>query len=166
MRLGSAAFVGLMVCAAPAVAFQNEPTGFRGLAWGTDITTVQTTMRLVEDDGATKYYLRSGDAQTMGGAKLKDLSYGFYKGKLKNVILQSAEYSDQALIDAFVAQFGEGSQPNQFMRDRIWRGVTATAGVDCNEIVHTCAGILTSTAMDAVEKADKANAAANAGKDF
>lgn len=158
--------IGLTIAAAPALAFQNEPTGFRGLQWGTDIATVKDSMSVVEDAGATKYYHRAGDALTLGGATLKEISYGFYKGKLEVVILETAAGSDQALLDAFSAQYGSGQKSNQFMRDIFWQGATASAGVTCNDIANTCNGIIKSVAIEAVENADKANAAATAGKDF
>jgi hypothetical protein len=156
----------VLATSAPAAAFQNEPTGFRGLLWGADFASVAAQMRLTEDDGGMKFYSRAGDPLKIGAADLKEISYGFYKGQLSEVIASSERDSDEQLIEAFTAQFGKGQKPNQFMRDLIWQGSAADAGIVCNDIEHTCAGVLNSVAMKTRQQADKAAAAAGAGKDF
>lgn len=42
-----------------------EPDGFRGIKWGTDISTLRG-LELVEDDGLDKFYKNKEDKMTLG----------------------------------------------------------------------------------------------------
>ncbi len=43
----------------------SEPDGFRGIKWGTDISTLKG-MKLIKDDGPEKYYQKKDDNMTIG----------------------------------------------------------------------------------------------------
>src|SRR5215469_4136473 len=60
-------------------AFQNERTGFRGIAWGTPLSTVQNQLRPVgaTPAGQDQAYVRIGDNMTIGGAMLEKSSTNF-----------------------------------------------------------------------------------------
>ena len=64
-------------------AFQNEPTGFRGIAWGTPLSSVQNQMRAVAATpaGQDQAYVRIGDNMTIGGAMLEEILYKFHDGQ-------------------------------------------------------------------------------------
>jgi len=61
----------------PAFAFQNEPDGFRGIKWGTNISELPD-MSLSEDYGNSKFYLRKGEKLKIGDADIDRIGYGFY----------------------------------------------------------------------------------------
>ena len=62
-----------------AIAFQNEPTGFRGIAWGTPLSAVQSQMRPLgaTPAGQDQAYVRIRDNMTIGGAMLEKILYKF-----------------------------------------------------------------------------------------
>lgn len=66
----------------------DEKNGFRDLTFGAAIEGIEG-MKLIEDGGANKYYSRSEDELSLGGAELTGITYGFYKGKLASVILEA-----------------------------------------------------------------------------
>jgi hypothetical protein len=60
------------------VAYLDFKNGFRDLKFGDPPTE---NMVIVEDAGESKYYRRTGDDLTIGGARLSSLDYGFYKNR-------------------------------------------------------------------------------------
>jgi hypothetical protein len=158
----------LMLAAAPAAhAFQNEPTGFRGISWGTPLSSVPG-MTPVASDGSAGFYQRDGDAMMIGAAHLKDINYRFYRRQFAGVLLRTPESSadEDAIIAAFSAQFGQGNRPNQFMKQYLWNGSVATVFLDCNVITHACTGAMLSNELKKLEDADKAAVARKGAKDF
>jgi hypothetical protein len=99
---------------ASAVAFQNEPTGFRGIAWGTPFTTVQNQMR------PSGYgYLRAADDPKFGDAALDKITYFFRDGAFDGVVLvtKSNWVDGGMLLLALRSSFGpptEGKDDTHF----------------------------------------------------
>ena len=58
-------------------AFQNEPDGFRGIKWETDIKYLPD-MVLDEDGGDSKPYQRNGDTLNIGDAAVESCSYIYF----------------------------------------------------------------------------------------
>src|SRR5215470_18046663 len=94
-----------------AVAFQNEPTGFRGIAWGTPLSSVQNQLRPVGATlaGQDQAYVRIRDNMTIGGAMLEKILYKFHDGVFSEafIVSQKGPSNTGAMIAAFTAQFGE-----------------------------------------------------------
>lgn len=157
----------LMMCGA-ALAFQNEPTGFRGIAWGTPFSAVSSQMTPVP--GGTKgiLYLRKGDAMKLGGARLDSVVYEFYRGVFSAVMLVSSNDPDArvAINAAFTAQFGHGVLPDDLSDDRLWQGAVGGVFLTCSPINESCTALIRSTKAVAQRHADEAAAAARAKKDF
>ena len=65
-----------------AIAFQNEPMGFRGIAWGTPLSAVQNQLRPLgaTPAGQDQAYVRISDNMTIGGAALEKILYKFHHG--------------------------------------------------------------------------------------
>jgi len=61
-----------------------EPDGFRGMKWGTPISTLED-MHAVWDGGDKKYYERRGDSLEIAGAKLYRVIYTFWQGQFSDV---------------------------------------------------------------------------------
>ena len=148
-------------------AFQNEPDGFRGIKWGTDFSANTSEMSVVEKVKDEIFYFRKGDKLSIGGAELKRITYGYRKGKLMSIMLNSSGINNKtALIDAFREQFGRPDKPNQFLDQYWWRGPVAVISLDCNPIRHECMAIMFSTDQLNQRQEEKKKEAEAAKKDF
>lgn len=100
--------------------FKNEPDSFRDIKWGTDISSL-SGMNYIEDfstpiEGVStpnlKVYTRENDELQIGGAKLEEISYLFYKNKFSMVAITTNGLANfKALKDATFTKFGKGQQP-------------------------------------------------------
>jgi hypothetical protein len=150
-----------------ASAFQNEPDGFRGVTWSAPFGTVSTEMSLKENAGDNKYYLRKNDKLEIGGASLATIAYGFWRGKFDSVYIKTEGIANQqALIEAFKAQFGQPSKPNRFMDRYYWFGAITTISLDCNSVTSDCVSFISSTEVRKEQGAEEKNKAKGAAGDF
>ena len=86
----------------------SEPDGFRGIKWGTDISTLRG-MELRKDDGPEKYYQKKDDNMTLGASQLSEITYGFKDGKFESLIIHTKGYVNYGhLKDACFEKFGKG----------------------------------------------------------
>jgi len=84
--------VGLLLICMGGLAFTHpedfspgtEPDGFRGIKWGTPISTLED-MHAVWDGGDRKYYERRDDSLEVAGAKLHRITYTFWQGRFSDV---------------------------------------------------------------------------------
>ena len=91
-------FWGVPICKT----FRNEPEGFRGIKWGTDISTLKD-MRCTEE----KYYVREGDKLQIGKVKLKKIEYSFQEGRFWKVMIDIERREDYSiLLKIFKKRFG------------------------------------------------------------
>lgn len=68
-----------------------------------------------------RYIQKKGDELKIGGATLESIEYGFWQGKLSDVIIKFKGYANfSALKDATFEKFGSGYKPNQFMESYWW----------------------------------------------
>ena len=58
--------------------FQNEPNGFRGIKWGTDIKTLKDMKYLINYEDVIDMYSRDKDKLFFGKAKIGSIHYIFY----------------------------------------------------------------------------------------
>ena len=70
-----------------ALAFKNEPDGFGGIQWGTNIDEIDD-MHLIQDGVFLQLYSRLGDNQRIGSVQLSQLLYGFYGGRFSDVMIR------------------------------------------------------------------------------
>lgn len=128
----------------------SEPDGFRGIKWGTDISTL-TNMDLFKtdpDDVNLKIYKRKGDSFEIGAAKVKSISYGFWNGKLSTVnILVDGEMDFNHLKNACFEKFGDGHKANQFMENYIWAGNKTRMGLKYETVARKGSLFICSTDM-------------------
>jgi hypothetical protein len=91
------------------IAFQNEPNGFRGLEWGSELSSLKD-IELVENDMSRKFvkvYRIRNDELIIGDAKLEYIDYIAWKGKLSEVIiLAKGNVNVENLRAACIKQFG------------------------------------------------------------
>jgi hypothetical protein len=102
------------------LAYLDFRNGFRDLKFGDPPTQ---DMKVFEEGGETKFYRRSSDDLTIGNANIEEISYGFYKGRLYSVLLQTGGLiNSRALLAVLREAYGPGSRPNQFMDRYLWDG--------------------------------------------
>jgi hypothetical protein len=88
--------------------FGSEPDGFRGINWGTDISTLKD-MELIGKDGLNDLYRRKEDALQLGSAQLKKIDYLFLNGKLSGVGIKIHGVDNfNSLKKSSFEKFGEG----------------------------------------------------------
>lgn len=87
----------------------NEPSGFRGIDWGTNISQLTDFSYLYDENDGRKIYHRNGDEMIIGGAKLSSIGYFFCDGKFHSVGVAVSGYNNwEALKDACFTRYGEG----------------------------------------------------------
>lgn len=144
----------LLLVSSIALAYQNEPDGFRGIKWGTRLSVHAKEMTLKEKSKDETYYTRKGDKLELGGAKLTELSYGYWNDQLVSIIMETSGHDDKAaLIEAFRKQYGPGSQPAEFSDEYRWRGPTTNINLSCNR--GHCTAFLYATQLAAKQKSQK-----------
>ena len=108
----------------------SEPDGFRGIKWGTHISTVNDMVQVWEN-GDRKFYTRKGEDLEIGGAKLHQIIYVFWQERLMEVrvsILKNYDGSRDELVnfnivkDICFEQFGERKTPMLAREEYTWRG--------------------------------------------
>jgi hypothetical protein len=134
--------------AAHAFAFQNEPTGFRGIEWGTEFSKIADQFERPVAPNST-IYRRKNDKLSMGAASLESLRYSFYKGKFAGVFIRAKMTTNgRLLMDALRAQFGEGRQPDRASQEYFWDGEIGSVVLDCDAVKDECSlGIFSAAAM-------------------
>jgi hypothetical protein len=66
----------------------SEPDGIRGIKWGTEISTLEDMERVEQGKSSNSdlvWYIREGDALTIGKAKLENIFYFFWMGNFESV---------------------------------------------------------------------------------
>lgn len=118
----------------PAFPFQNEPDGFRGIKWGTNITEIKD-MQLVDSGKDSEYCYRKSDKMKIGDADIAEISYGFYKNRFYVVFVEYKGFLNFTKLKAVLFNlYGKPLQPNQFMEKYFWSGRTVDIYFDYNEI--------------------------------
>lgn len=116
--------------------FQNEPSGFRGIKWETDIKALPD-MICAEGQGDTEFCTRQNDEMAIGAAELDRIEYGFHGGKFFTVLIKyhsSSNYFN--LKDAFVRQYGGCYQPNLTKEECYWNGSNVDIVLRHNSVIH------------------------------
>ena len=127
-------FVFLAFSNFTALAFQNEPDGFRGTKWGTNISEL-TDMLVVESGKDTLFYCRKNDTMKIGDADIDQISYGFYKSRFFQVLVEYKGYVNSTKLKAIlIGQYGKPEQPNQLMEKYFWSGGTVDIFFDYSEM--------------------------------
>ena len=117
-----------------AFAFENEPDGFRGIKWGTDLNEMWE-MTLIKYNGAEQIYIRERDELSIGGATLKELKYMAYKHKLLGVWIAFDGYMNfTKLKDTLSQEYGNPQKPNTYTDEYYWFGANVLIGLRYDKI--------------------------------
>lgn len=136
------------------LAYQNEPDGFRGIKWKTNISEL-TNMKLMEDDRNTKFYVRKNDKMKIGEAEIERVYYRFYKGRFSGVIIIFTSSSNLSKIrETFFQLYGSGINPNQLMENYYWIGSNVNIALEYKEIIGKGTIVYQYNPITTEEKAD------------
>ncbi len=155
--------LGLVMAAAQAFAFDNEPKGFRGIDWGAPIAAVQNQLILISGAGRESFYLRASDKLEMDGARLRSIVYRFYDGRFFGVALYAERGNRFNFIEAFRARYGAGTQPDPKADKYTWAGAHAEIILFCKKMVDDCHAVIRSAEAARQEAAEETGTAM---KDF
>ena len=101
---------------------ENEPEGFAGIDWGTDIDTLKD-MKLVQEKGEISRYLRLNDKESTRKAEARRADYFFYKDRLAAVRIPFngiTTFNDLKL--ALTEEHGEAQYQNDLLNKFVWKG--------------------------------------------
>ena len=122
----------------PATAFQNEPEGFRGVKWGTEIKDLTDSFyatTLLKDDKFTNYR-NTKDNRSIGDAHIDELLYGFFDNRFSEVFITFKGPGDFLKIkEIFVQQYGEGERPYIGLQEYYWHGQQVNISLIYKEIL-------------------------------
>lgn len=144
----------------------DAKNGFRTYHFGDDVSTIPN-LKEIEKDGDTKFYNKTDENLKIGDANLKDIVYGFYKGKLYIVMINTKGLVDSRKVyDALASQYGGGYQSNKYLEKYYWFGDKVTGSYDENTLTHDALISFSSTEISKQKAADKKQAAQKAGADL
>jgi len=109
-----------------ALSFQNEPDGFGGIAWGTNVSTLSGMVydsQYTWTAGTTSFYRRKGDTLRFGEAQLLFLKYGFFEGKFSDVMIETRGRKNWvALKRVCFEKYAQGFKKNYYIESYRWSG--------------------------------------------
>ncbi len=110
-----------------ALELKEDPGGFDGGKWATPIAEMPD-LKLVEDNGELKTYMKPGPPPTMGGVPVEAVWYRFYKGRLESVQVRYSGNATHQAIRAWSAErFGPLPQPRfRGLQEFTWVGRETT----------------------------------------
>lgn len=121
-------------------AYPNEQDSFRGLQWGTELSSINDSMNYLRTDdsyGGCDIYTRDNEDLTLGSAKLTNIEYSFWQGKLNGVFINVSGIENwYGLYNATVQKFGEGFKTNSYRESYLWDGKITVINAKYNEFLH------------------------------
>ena len=100
--------VGMILTATMVFAFQNEPDGFRGIKWGTNLRDLPDMQYHLSNESFA-FYTRKGDEMKIGDAELDAVYYNFFKEKFCGMFIQFRTLSTYYTIKQILfRKYGKG----------------------------------------------------------
>jgi len=116
-------------------------------------------MRLVEDRGDAKVYVRDSESMTIGNGKLSSVIYQFWKYKLERVTLKTdGDSNNQAMLQVFETTYGPGYRPGGSFSKRLWQGHRASAVYEEDPKSDSAVASVWSNELKQEEEHESANA--------
>jgi hypothetical protein len=103
----------------------SEPYGLGGIAWGTNISTLQGMEHYRTDTsyGGIEFYIRKGEALRIGGETFQKVQYGFIGGTFYvGMIKTDGVASWNALKKAIFKHYGKGAKAFKNREEYLWTG--------------------------------------------
>jgi hypothetical protein len=139
-RLLTAGLFALLVFAgglvpSSALAMKNEPDGFRGMHWGTDISTLPD-MKKTGEDPPLDIYERQNDRLKIGEATLSHITYSAYRGRLCRVLIGfKADTNFLRLKETLFELYGKGRSYDAYDDRYVWVGKHVVVTLDYNDLL-------------------------------
>lgn len=96
--------------------------GFRNFVFETGIENY-SNMKLLNGDATYKYYTCKDDTLSWGEYPLKEISYGFYKGKLYWISIKVNGYKNsRGVLRKLEGTYGKGRKFNEYSETHGWEG--------------------------------------------
>jgi hypothetical protein len=112
----------------------SEPDGFRGIKWGTAISTLGKDMQRQQLLGDSEIYTRAGDVLKLGRTKLEKVEYVFFEGTFSVVFIDTEGFENwKSLKEVVFATFGKGFQWDRGAELYSWKGKIAGATLKYDE---------------------------------
>jgi len=106
--------------------FPNEPDGFGGIKWGSELSGLKGMVFLKTETGyygSIEIFKKTVEELKAGDAPLESVEYGFWKGKLANVALHTRGLENwNALKKYSFDAFGPGYLTSKTAERFVWRG--------------------------------------------
>ena len=126
--------VAILTVASSTSAFQNEPTEFRGIKWGAEITRLSDMEFQVKSAGLD-IYSRKKENLAFGSADLKAIAYSFYKDRFCAVFVAYEDLSNfNALKTTLFEMYGNGVTDDNNPMEYTWLGKNIFIVLDYNEL--------------------------------
>lgn len=128
------------------VAFENEPDGFRGIKWGTNIAVQKKQMQLKDSFRDITEFIRKNDKMKISGVPLKSIIYRYWKGKFYEVeinTIEADEFRESRLLKELFRRFGQSEKYSHY-KSHDWMGNKSHIDVYCREqlgpkkCIHVC----------------------------
>lgn len=138
---------------------KNEPSDFRGVAWGAPFENYQKELVVLSQTGDYAYYRRPSDQMSWGGADIQKISYRFYKGRFSGSTVQLFGASNQkAITEKLFALYGTPEKPNKRVVQYFWSGDQTQIVLTC-EVTNYCVVDMASLELLALEEKEQPAAA-------
>ena len=106
--------------------FDNDPNGFKGYSWDTNIEQFHGLVLWGKSDGtvgSTTYYLPH-EPLTLGDVNVEKILYSFDDDQFKRVTIKYRDGENyDALLSAMTTRFGAGRDESRFSHDVLWVGM-------------------------------------------
>ncbi|GAB3223262.1 hypothetical protein GCM10027346_02100 [Hymenobacter seoulensis] len=149
--------------ATPDIATLDERYGFRGARFESTVNKYKDLV-LAENGGDTKFYRRTSDVKTLGEGELSSIRYGFYRGRLAVVILETkGSRNSHHVLEAIRGAYGPGVQRNPYQSRYGWNGKTVTLSYDENAASNDATIFIYSKKLRALQLEEQNKAGKNLG---
>jgi hypothetical protein len=131
----AAAIVIFCLLSTPAISFDNEPDGFRGIKWGSNIRSLAGMEKLGGDSTGLSTYTKKGDELKIGEADLGEITYAFYKNRFFSIVIDYRGLVNFAnLKNTFFKYYGAVYQSTKFKDHYFWDGNNVHMLLTYNEL--------------------------------
>lgn len=149
----------------PEGSYYNEPDGFRGLKWGTTLSSLSGLQFVHKDDDGIKYYTIKTDKLTIGSAHVQSIWYGFWRGKLySSFVVFKGSHNWDIIKGSLFEKFGSGRdlQGESFA----WRGGKTNIITSWNRFSNDGSMAMFSTQLEEEKHASLQNEIKDSVKEF
>lgn len=153
MRVIAGALIIVLVLSVGAMAFQNEPDGFRGLKWGNPPTE---EMEYLDDLSGNKNYVLPDEKMSIGSTEFWMIIYAFYEDRFFKVALYFDGEDNYDLLETICKEvYGTEELDEEFYR-LMWIGQRSFIGLSY-DAAEEVGSLLLSSAAITLEKTEADN---------